>query len=100
MRRRKMNGQTENKGPIVPGLDEALAVIQKAVEELKSGPDRASAGEEDTLLTVKEVARVLSVSEYWVYDNAHKLPFTRKLGPKMLRFSRNGLQKYMETRRC
>ena len=40
----------------------------------------------DRLLTVQESARMLAVSPDWLYRNAIKLPFTRKLGPKMLRF--------------
>lgn len=54
---------------------------------------------EDRLLDTEEAAKVLSVSEDWLYRNARRLPFTRKLGPKMLRFSLVGIQKYLTTRR-
>jgi len=37
----------------------------------------------------------LTVSPGWVYHNLKRLPFTRKVGG-MLRFSANGLQRYIE----
>ena len=35
----------------------------------------------------------------WQWRNAKKLPFTRKLGPKMLRFSSAGIQTYLAVRK-
>jgi predicted DNA-binding transcriptional regulator AlpA len=55
--------------------------------------------EADRMLDAKEAARALSVSEDWLYRHAKKLPFARKLGPKMLRFSEQGLVKWMATRK-
>ena len=80
-------------------LAEALAgilepIIQKAVKEALNGHR-----EEDRLLDAEEAARLLCVSEDWLYRHAKKLPFTRKLGPKMLRFSSQGIQKYLATRK-
>jgi predicted DNA-binding transcriptional regulator AlpA len=54
---------------------------------------------DDRLLDAAEAAKVLSVSEDWLYRNAKKLPFTRKLGPKMLRFSYKGIVKWLESRK-
>jgi len=54
---------------------------------------------EDRLLDAGEAAKLLSVSEGWLYHNAKNLPFTRKLGHKMLRFSYLGIQKYLATRK-
>jgi len=54
--------------------------------------------EKDRLLTAQEAARILSVSPDWLYHNARKLPFTRRLGPKMLRFSQLGIKKWIGTR--
>jgi excisionase family DNA binding protein len=88
-------------GPGTSGLDEAFTrLIRRVVkEELKSGSARSSMDEDDDLLTVEELAEKMKVSEDWVYDHASKLPFAKKLGPKMWRFSKSGLRKYMETRR-
>ncbi len=51
------------------------------------------------LLTIEEAAQILSVSPDWIYRNAKRLPFTRKLGPKMLRFSHQGLLRWLATRK-
>jgi len=50
-------------------------------------------------LDAREAAKILSVSEDWLYRNARKLRFTRKLGPKMVRFSYQGLIKWRATRK-
>ena len=55
--------------------------------------------ETDRLLTAEEAAEMLSMSTDWLYRNGKKLPFTRKLGPKMLRFSYQGILKYLATRK-
>ena len=54
---------------------------------------------EDRLLETEEAAKVLAVSPDWLYRHAKKLPFTRKLGPKMLRFSSKDIDKYLATRK-
>src|SRR5262245_3554979 len=55
--------------------------------------------ETDRMLTAEEAAELLSMSDDWLYRNAKKLPFTRKLGPKMLRFSYQGIVKWLATRK-
>jgi predicted DNA-binding transcriptional regulator AlpA len=54
--------------------------------------------EKDRLLTAQEAARMLAVSPDWLYRNAKRLPFTHQLAPKMLRFSRRGIEKWIATR--
>ena len=80
-------------------LAEALAgvlqpIIQKAVREALNGHR-----DEDRLVDAEEAAKILSVSVEWLYRNAKRLPFTRKLGHKMLRFSSVGIQKYLAVRK-
>jgi excisionase family DNA binding protein len=50
---------------------------------------------DDKLLSVEQVCEILNVSEQWIYHNAKNLPFVRKVGG-LLRFSNNGLQRYIE----
>ena len=90
-----MNHET-NKPSI---LGEALIdTIRQAVrEEMREVIGQN--GHEDHLLDTDEAAKVLSVSPDWLYRHAKHLPFTRKLGPKMLRFSHLGMQKYLATRK-
>ena len=71
------------------------ALVREEVESAKG----ANGHGEDHLLTAEDAAGVLSVSPDWLYRNAKKLPFTRKLGEKMLRFSSQGMQKWLNTRK-
>ena len=49
----------------------------------------------DSLLSVGAVASRLDCDPDWVYRNTDKLPFTRRLSSKQLRFSEKGLEKYI-----
>ena len=81
----------------VPALlgEALLDAIRQAVRTEIQALGHNGNGHEDRLLDTAEAAKVLSVSEEWLYRNAKKLPFTRKLGHKMLRFSHLGIQKYL-----
>ena len=73
--------------------DELRSLVVEAVQTaIKSLP------RDDKLLTVEQVCEILNVSDQWVYHNAKKLPFVRKVGG-LLRFSSNALQRYIETKR-
>ena len=79
-------------------LDEALAavlkpIVKEAVQEAMNGHR-----EGDRLLDAEEAANILSVSPDWLYRRANRLPFTRKLAPRMLRFSYQGIQKYLASK--
>lgn len=69
-------------------------VIREEIENL-----RGDLNNQDKLLDADEAASLLCVSSHWLYRHASKLPFTRKLGPKLLRFSLIGIQKYLATRK-
>jgi predicted DNA-binding transcriptional regulator AlpA len=86
-------------------LAEYLRVNQALIEEIvrdqqkqeaKASAALASSG--DQMLTAKDAAARLACSEDWLYRNAKKLPFARKLGPKNLRFSQRGLEKWLAAR--
>ena len=89
----------ENNHPALlsdPLRAEIKELVREAVREV-SGQNGHHGG--DKLLTAEKAAEFLSVSPDWLYRHAHQLPFTRKLGPKMLRFSYQGIQKYLATRK-
>ena len=70
--------------------EEFSTLVENAVKSaLKAGM------KEDRLLSVEQVCEILNVYPGWVYHNLKKLPFTRKVSG-MLRFSANGLQRYIE----
>ncbi len=80
--------------------DAFLDAIRQAVrEEFQAlvGQNGQQAG--DRLLDVDEASKVLCVDEGWLYRHHKKLPFTRKLAPRVLRFSAQGIQKYLATRK-
>jgi excisionase family DNA binding protein len=69
-------------------VEEFESMLQKAA--------KAASPKEDKLLTIEQVCDTLNVSDEWLYHHAKKLPFVRKVGG-MLRFSNNGLQRYIES---
>ena len=73
---------------------ELREIVKEAVQEAMNGHRDA-----DRLLDAEEASKVLSVSPDWLYRHHKELPFSRKLGQKMLRFSSQGIQKYLATRK-
>ncbi len=85
---------------IAVNLGEAfLAAMREAVREEIQSLIRQDDHESDRLLTAEKAAQMLSVSPDWFYRKARKLPFSRKLGPKMLRFSHLGIEKWIATKK-
>lgn len=82
-----------------PTLEIALEGLLRRIIREEIATLKADVNEGDRLLDAPEAAKLLTVSEDWLYRHAKKLPFTRKLGPKMLRFSSIGIQKYLGTRK-
>ena len=80
---------------------EELAVLRAALLERAKGasPVRAEVNSEqsatDRLLTAQEVAVAFGCSVAWVYRQAPRWPFTRKLSHKVLRFSEAGLREWL-----
>ncbi len=52
----------------------------------------------DHLLTAEEAAAVLHVTPRWLYRHANRLPFTRRVSRKQLRFSEKTLRKWVNSR--
>lgn len=76
----------------------ARLLVKSVVAELGAKPSE-STHPEDQLLTVDEAAQVLGQTTKWLYRHADKLPFTRRLSRRNLRFSKLGLQKYVARKR-
>ena len=89
----KVQPATNAKLVVQLSADELRAIIKDEVEAAV----RAS-GRDDKLLTADEVANVLNCSPEWVYHHVKSLPFVRKVGG-MLRFSSNGLQRYIDSKK-
>ena len=66
-------------------------------EEIEKAGQNGQHG--DKLLDAKQAAEILCVGEDWVYHHHKKLPFTRKLAPRVLRFSYQGIQRWLGSRK-
>ena len=80
-------------------IETALEGLLRRIIREELGSLKADVNAEDRLLEAEEAAKLLSVSTDWLYRHAKKLPFSRKLGPKILRFSSLGIQRYLATRK-
>lgn len=87
----------QNKQPFEPFFDAVRQIVREELREsLKGDPASGS----DRLFTAEQASDLLAVSPDWLYRNSRKLPFSRKLGAKMLRFSGEGIQKYLSSKRA
>lgn len=89
-------------------LPEVLAAVERVRARvwmrMNRPPEPSTNGndgpkEADQMLTVKDVAKRLSVDPDWLYRRSDSLPFARKLSDRTLRFSERGLERWLETRR-
>ena len=70
------------------------SVLRRVLREELEALNRSNR-HSDRLLTAEEAAKILSVSPDWLYRSSKRLPFTRKIHHKMIRFSFQGIQKYI-----
>ena len=103
-----LNLEPESVGKVpleqIPGLLVKIAGLQAVLlARLISGSPTSNGGptatEPDRFMTAEQVAPVLGVTPRWLYRHAGKLPFTRRLSRKALRFSEAGLRRYLASRR-
>ena len=81
-------------------LADALAgIVRRAVKQELNAILSNKSPEEDRMLKIAEAAKVLDVSEDWLYRHKDSLPFARKLGRGLLRFSSKEIQKWLATRK-
>jgi predicted DNA-binding transcriptional regulator AlpA len=88
----------------IPGLLAVVEYLKASLwSRLVAAADSTPAGElsddRDGLLTATEAAALLGMSRHWLYKNAARLPFTRRVGPRTVRFSAVGLRQYIASGR-
>ena len=86
----------------IPALLCRLSAVQGALAaRLRSEPhteySRASQAT-DRLLRADEVAARTGLSRDYIYRHAEAFPFTRRVGRRALRFSEQGLDRWLKTR--
>ena len=85
------------------GIEEAavmlaqVAAIQASLAARVAAAVQPNAGrrpEDDRLISVEDAATRLGVTPRWLYRHAGRLPFSRRLSRKALRFSELGLKRW------
>ena|SRR5688572_26907967 len=96
-----LEGAKPDELPALAGeLAQALTVVmaRAATIALKAPSNGPRITETVGLLSVEEAAGRLGVAPSWLYRHARRLPFTRKLGHRTLRFDATALDSWMRTR--
>lgn len=78
-------------------LARQMAELQTELKQVRAQLERAD--RDDEWLTAEEFETITHIPKRWLYDNADALPFVRRVNRKLLRVSRKGLIRWMETRR-
>jgi hypothetical protein len=97
---RKLQGK-ENPLTIISGKT-SVSLSRESIAQRTSQALAISVGgimaTADRLLTIDEAAAVLNTSKDYLYRNWRKLPFVVQLSPRQLRFSLQGIYKYIESK--
>ena len=91
-----MDIPTESIAPVITRLSSLQTALAARLIHMPTNSSRQDSKPEgdDELLMTADAAKLLNVSEDWVYRRASRLPFTRRLSRKTLRFSRAGLLRW------
>jgi predicted DNA-binding transcriptional regulator AlpA len=73
-----------------------LRLFENGRTTKRPAPDIRPAGR---LIDANAAAEILDTKVRWLYDRADELPFTRRLGPRTLRFDEAALRRWLETRK-
>ncbi len=73
-----------------------LRLFENGQTAKQPAPDIRPSGK---LIDANAAAKLLGTKVRWLYDRADELPFTRRLGPRTLRFDEAGIRRWLETRR-
>lgn len=93
----------------IPALVAQLASEQVALSALQgvltarlllTPAERTSDDDGDRLLTAEEVAEALGVTKRWVQRRARRLPFSRRISVRSVRYSEAGLKRWMAHRQA
>ena len=84
--------------PGIVGELERMKAVLWARMMASRNPVQSDQPTDDRLLTVKEAAEKLGTTKDYLYRHSQDLPFTVRLGPRHLRFSLNGIDRYIRNR--
>lgn len=87
----------------IPGLlgdvERIRAMLWARLATPRNPPATDGVSQADRLLDVNQAAEILNTTSRWLYRHANKLPFTRRLSRKNLKFSELGLHKWIAKRK-
>lgn len=78
----------------LPSLLGEIEEIRYTALARLTAPAQAASAESDQLLSIGEATRRLNVSQDYLYRHSKELPFTRRMGRKLL-FSSSGIERYI-----
>jgi hypothetical protein len=88
----------------IPAAIAILAALSGALAaRMLAAPMPAPAGandESDTMLTTEEAAQLLRRSPKWIYRNAKRLSFVKRLSARSMVHSKRGIERYLATRKA
>ena len=83
----------------LPAFIGVLATIQARAQLRLTHKEPEPSRQEDRLLSVAEASDKLGMTKDYLYRHADTLPFSVRVGSKQLRFSLNGIERYIKQRR-
>jgi hypothetical protein len=89
-----MNNSSKN--PFDMMLDSIRLIVR---EEIAAATGNGRHDEPDQLLTPQEAAAILGQRVRWLYRHAGKLPFTRRISRKNLKFCERGLRAWISAKK-
>jgi predicted DNA-binding transcriptional regulator AlpA len=92
----KMTGPARNPNPFDLLIEQIRDVVR---EEIAAATGNNHQTESEQLLTPEQAAELIGVNSQWLYRHAEKLPFTRRISRKNLRFSEDGLRRWLATKK-
>lgn len=78
-------------------LDQIRVIVREEITVALNGGIAKT--DSENLLTPDEAAALMNVNPRWLYRHAAKLPFTRRINRKNLRFSEASLRRWLATKR-
>ena len=90
----------ESIAPVITRLSSLQTALAARLIQMPTSSSRqdCTPEREDELLTAADAAKLLNVSEDWIYRRAGRLPFVRRLSKRTLRISKAGLMKWHAAR--
>jgi predicted DNA-binding transcriptional regulator AlpA len=91
-----MNEQMQNPFDVL--LDQIRQIVREEIGAALQNSN-GHVREKEGLLTPEEAAEILGQNVRWLYRHANKLPFSRRINRKTLRFQESGLHRWIAAKK-